>query len=169
LPISGDEATPGLHECTRLVFAGMAMAPYMGGALRALEEASRFLNSVHVDGVALASFDGYVADLGRAHIDYQVCQGLVDRFERRFDEFDGESFSAWIDAERPRALALKYHVTGVCEKLVDVSRKIIGSRSMRPSHIISKLSEQIRFGPLHPVINAKIERQLGAQLLNGEG
>ncbi|MES2821176.1 MAG: acyl-CoA dehydrogenase family protein [Pseudomonadota bacterium] len=167
LPASDEGETLGLHALTRVVFAVMAMAPYMGGAQRALEEAAQFLNGVHVEGQPLASLDGYITDMGRAQVDYQICQNLIEGFESAVDTLQANNFDAWLHREGSKALALKYHVTAVCEQLVGRARKIIGTRSLLPSHILSQLSQQILFGALHPVINAKIERDFGASLLRG--
>lgn len=165
LPASDENETLGLHTLTRVVFAVMAMAPYMGGAQRALEEAADFLHSVHVEGQPLASLDGYITDMGRAQIEYQICQNLIDGFESAIDTLQEDNLEAWLQREGSKALALKYHVTAVCEQLLSRARKIIGTRSLLPNHVLSRLSQQILFGALHPVINAKIERDFGAALL----
>lgn len=167
LPASSEGEALGLHALTRVVFAVMAMAPYMGGAQRALEEAALFLNGVHVEGQPLASLDGYITDMGRSQIEYQICQNLIEGFERCIDPMGADTFDAWLQREGSKALALKYHVTAVCEQLVSRSRKVIGTRSLLPTHILSQLSQQILFGALHPVINAKIERDFGVALLKG--
>lgn len=167
LPASNEDEALGLHALTRVVFAVMAMAPYMGGAQRALEEAALFLNSVHVDEKPLASLDGYITDMGRGQIEYQICQNLIEGFESAIAGVQSDNFQAWLLREGNKALALKYHVTAVCEQLVSRARKIIGTRALLPSHILSQLSQQILFAALHPVINAKIERDFGAALLQG--
>lgn len=159
----GDE-TQGLHALTRVVFAVMAMAPYLGGAQRALQEAAGFLKSVHLDGKPLAELDGYVTDMGRLQLQYQICESLVDGFESRLALLGAGEVAQWLDSQTLSAMAIKYHVTAVCEQLVDSARKIIGTRSLLPSHIVAALSQQIRFAALHPVLNAKIERDFGAAL-----
>lgn len=166
VPATDDDEALGLHDLTRVVFSAMAMAPYLGGASRALDEACDFLKHVHIDGKPLAKLDGYVTDIGRAKIKLQICEDLIERFETRVDNINEGSLSDWINTEMPKVLSLKYHITGICEELVDLSRKIIGTRALLPSHIISRLSEQIRFAALHPVVNGKIERDLGASQLD---
>ena len=163
---SGDEGESlGLHELTRVVFAVMAMAPYLGGAMRAIDEACAFLKSVHVEGESLASLDGYIVEMGRAEIKYEVCQAQIEWFANSINSLREDNFDEWLRIERPKVLATKHHVTSVCEELVKLSRLIIGTRSMVSSHIVSKLSEQILFGALHPVTNGIIERELGAARL----
>jgi hypothetical protein len=166
IPTSGEEESLGLHALTRVAFAVMAMAPYLGAAKRSLDEASEFLNSVHLDGEPLAALDGYITDMGRAKIKYQLCIDLVDRFVYSIESINADNLMQWISEETPKTLALKHHVASSCEELVSFARKVIGIRSMLSTHIISKLSVQIGFGALHPVSAAKIERQLGAEVLN---
>lgn len=155
-----------LHGVTRVVFSAMAMAPYLGGAHRALAEACAFLHRIHVDGSPLASLDGFVTDLGRAGVRYQLCEDLIERFSHGLEALPRDGVEAWVAAETPKALALKHHVTAECEALVDLSRRVIGTRAMHPSHIVSRLSEQVRYAALHPVIGAKIEREMGQRLLS---
>ena len=166
IPASDENQSLGLHALTRVVFSVMAMSPYLGAAKRALDEASDFLNNVHVDDAPLASLDGYITDMGRAHIKYQICNDLIDRFTDSVSAINEDNLMQWVETETPKSLALKYHVTKVCEELVSFSRKIIGTRSMSPNHILSKISTQICFGALHPIVNAKVERQLGSMILN---
>lgn len=155
----------GLHTLTRVIFAVMAMAPYLGGARRALDEAAAFLRSVQVDGVSLAELDGYVTDMGRNQIQYLVCMNLAEGFAHQLQSLQLDNLAQWLTSEAPKAMAVKHHVTAVCEQLVDNARKIIGTRSLLPGHIVSQLSQQVLFAALHPVLNAKIERELGAAVL----
>jgi len=166
IPADADAETQAFHGFTRVVFAAMAMAPYLGGAKRALKEASAFLRSVHTDGQPLSALDGYVVDMGRANIDYDNCYHLVNRFSWSLGTLHQDSLHSWLDHERNGTAALKHHVTRVCEDLVDLSRRVIGTRSMMPSNIISLLSQQILFGALHPEVNAKIEREFGRRALS---
>jgi len=166
IPSDTEDASAGLHALTRVVFASLAMAPYLGGARRALNEASIFLQNAHVDDKPLSELDGYIVDMGRAEIAYTCCLNSIERFSRSLPNLSRENITAWISEEQPKVLAQKHHVTGVCEDLVSLARKIVGTRSLLPSHIISGLTQQIVFGALHPEINAKIERDFGSQALS---
>ena len=161
----GDE-NQGLHALTRVVFAVMAMAPYLGGAHRAMVESGTFLKNVHLEGKPLAELDGYITDMGRLQLQYRICESLVAGFESKLALLNAGSVAEWLETEGPNALAIKYHVTAVCENLVDSARKIIGTRSLLPAHIVSALSQQILFAALHPVLNAKIERDFGNGFLS---
>jgi alkylation response protein AidB-like acyl-CoA dehydrogenase len=114
IPSTDEGEALGLHALTRVVFAVMAMAPYLGGAKRALDEACDFLKRVNVDGKPLAELDGYIADLGRANIQYTVCEGLIERFMHSVSDISQDNLTKWIEEEMPKALALKHHVTAVC-------------------------------------------------------
>jgi len=166
VPSDDGAENAGLHTLTRVIFAVMAMAPYLGGTRRALDEAASFLRGVQVDGATLAQLDGYIVDMGRNQIQYQVCMNLAEGFGSRLQNLKEENLAQWLTTESPKAMAVKHHVTAVCEQLVGNARKIIGTRSMLPKHIVSKLSQQILFAALHPVLNAKIERELGTALLS---
>ena len=159
----GDSDGGLIHGITRVIFAALAMAPYLGGAKRALDEAVLFVHSVHEEGNSLASLDGTQVDFGRMALEYENSMQLIQRFSQ--DLGSNQDLMSWLKSEELKALALKYHVTSICEKIVDFSRKAIGTRSMSSHSIISKLNEQIRFGTMHPEINAKIERRFGRHVL----
>jgi alkylation response protein AidB-like acyl-CoA dehydrogenase len=167
IPASADATTASFHALTRVIFAAMAMAPYLGGAKRALEETCAFLNNVHVGDQPLAAMDGYIVDVGRAHLDYLNCLALVDRFAGSLETLETD-LAEWLERERLATAALKIEVTRVCEELVSFARKTIGTRSLMPASAVSVLSQQILFGALHPEVNAKIEREFGARALKDE-
>ena len=166
VPTENPKESLGLHAMSRVFFAALAMAPYIGGAQRALAEAATFLNRVHVDGQALSELDGYAVDLGRAQIQYQIMCDLIERFTMGLAALTYTDLPVWLEQETTKAMALKVHITAGCESLVLLARKIIGTHAMTEKHIISRLSQQVLFAVLHPVINAKIEREMGRRLLS---
>ena len=168
VPTDDNTEALSLHTFTRVIFAIMSMAPYMGGAKRALNETAEFLRNMHIDGRALAELDGYKLDMGRLLVRYHVCNDLVDRFTLSLNDVTAENVVAWIEGENPRVMSAKNHISSECEELVTFARRTIGTRSLSNSHIVHRLSQQIQFGPLHPVINAKIERDLGETFLMGK-
>lgn len=161
VPAETDQHTAGLHALTRTVFAAMAMAPYLGGAHRALTEAVHFLKHVQLDGKALSELDGHIVDMGRAQLKYQLCKQLIGGFANHLQDLSRMTLPVWLDHYTHEAMAIKYHVGSACEDIVSYTRKVVGTRAMQPTCIISQLSQQILFCALHPVLNAKIERDFG--------
>lgn len=162
VPADKEQNTAGLHALTRTVFAAMAMAPYLGGAHRALTEATHFLKRVQLDGKPLAELDGHIVDMGRARLKYQLCHQLMDGFASHFQDLSRVGLPEWLQRHTKEAMAIKYHTGSACEAIVGYARKVVGTRAMQPACIISQLSQQILFCALHPVLNAKIERDFGS-------
>ncbi|PCK05422.1 MAG: hypothetical protein COA42_18280 [Alteromonadaceae bacterium] len=165
VPVASEQEALGLHALTRVVFAVMAMAPYMGGAQRALTLAGQFAHKVHVQDQPLATLDGTVLDFGRQNIRFTVCEGLVERFCQALQTLNGSEMGEWLAEQEPKVLATKQHISAECEALVSFARKFIGTRAMLAEHEISQISQQVLFAALHPPVNAVIERELGQSLL----
>ncbi|HYQ04935.1 MAG TPA: acyl-CoA dehydrogenase family protein [Polyangiaceae bacterium] len=141
---------------------------YLGAAARAIEEARRFLRETRGrDGNPLSELDGMIIDMGRLVLEY-----------------DAASSSLWLAAraladvrELPRdagrlkravelSSVAKYTGTRAAEAIVGSARKIIGARVFVGNHVLSRLSQEVMFGPLGPEVSAVIERRAGRQALS---
>ncbi len=156
-----------MHLYTRIWFSYMAMAPYLGGASRAMQEGARFLNQVHNEqGTILAQMDGFITDYGRLVLQYDGAMSITSLGGYKLNEANWHNISQWLTDNLPAAGAVKYQVPDACEYIVQQVRRIIGARSQFKGHILNKLTQEIVFGPLHPVINARLERHAGSDFLN---
>jgi alkylation response protein AidB-like acyl-CoA dehydrogenase len=165
--IGKQEETGLMHLFSRVWFGYLAMAPYLGGATRAMEEGKSFLKKAQIeDGTALADLDGYVTDYGRLALDLQSAMDATELFGYKLDELTPEGLAEWMGENLPKSSAVKYQVTDVCEDIVTRVRRIVGGRSQFRGSVLSRLTQEIVFGPLHPVINAKLEREFGSKYLN---
>jgi alkylation response protein AidB-like acyl-CoA dehydrogenase len=158
-------------------FEALISAVYLGGACRALEEVRKFGRSVsHDQETLLSELDGFQLEAGRLALKHRsalafgmsygplaekYCRAVIDGVPE--DEEDGLS-SDLMDVSG----CIKYTTTATAQEIVNGARALIGTRSMSVSHPIHALTEQICFGPLHPIIPARAEREEGEDMLGEE-
>lgn len=158
-------------------FESMMTAAYLAGAGRALEEVRKFARSVsHNQEEMLSELDGFVLDAGRLAARHRAalshgmsfgacaaryCEAVIGEAEEEVQEGVSQDIM-------DMSSAIKYHCTSVAQDIVNGARALIGSRSMAVNHPIHALTEQICFGPLHPIIPARHERETGEELLDEE-
>lgn len=144
-------------------FEGLIGAAYLGGAFAALEEVRKFARSAKApDGGALSSLDGVVVEAGRLHILLRTalalardCANAIDRASEQ-DDF----MSAML-----AAVLVKHVCTRNAEAIAAGARRLLGTRAMRPDSVVADLTGQMVFGPMHPWLDAEIERHFGLELL----
>lgn len=158
-------------------FEALVSAVYLGGAGRALEEVRKFGRSVsHNQEALLCELDGFQLESGRLALKHRAalafgmsygsaaakyCRAVVE--EAPEEEEEGLS-SDLMDISG----CIKHSTTATAQEIVNGARALIGTRSMSVSHPIHALTEQICFGPLHPIIPAEAEREEGEALLGEE-
>jgi alkylation response protein AidB-like acyl-CoA dehydrogenase len=148
----------------------LIVAPFLGAAARALEEARRFLRAVRgPNGQTLAELDGMVLDMGRMAILYRAACTLAHRACLALDE------AAVGRAELPEltdafdlACASKQFGARCAEEVVTEVRRIVGARAFTGAHVLERLSREVMFGPLGGEVQAFIERRYGRRLLGGD-
>jgi len=158
-------------------FEALISAAYLGGAAKALDEVRKFARSVsHDQENLLSELDGFVLESGRLACRHRA--GLA--FGQSFGPCAAKYCRAVVegeDVDYQEALsvdimdissAIKYTCTGIAQDVVNGARALVGSRSMAVTHPIHALTEQICFGPLHPIIPARHERECGEELLAEE-
>lgn len=155
-------------------FESLVSAAYLGGASRALEEVRTFArNMSHDQEGSLAELDGFVLDAGRMAAKHRSALALGLSFGRcaaRYceavinDEPDAVT-DGLSDDIMDLSSAIKYHCTAAAQDIVNGARALIGTRSMGIHHPVHALTEQICFGPLHPIIPARHERGEGKEML----
>jgi alkylation response protein AidB-like acyl-CoA dehydrogenase len=142
------------------------VAPFLGAAARALEEARKFLRSVRaVNDRPLAELDGVIADVGRLAIQYRAACAMAVQAGQAIESVARRpSLPEFMDAYH-LACAAKHFGTRCAEEIVTAVRLIIGGRSLAGTHPMERISQEVMFGPLGGEINALVERRLGRVLL----
>lgn len=158
-------------------FEAIVSAAYLGGASKALEEVRTFARSVsHDQEKMLSELDGFVLDSGRLVANHRAAIALGQSFGAAAAKYcravineDPEEVQDGLQADiMDCSSAIKYMTTKVAQDTVNGARALVGSRSMAVTHPIHALTEQICFGPLHPIIPARHERECGEELLGEE-
>ena len=155
-------------------FEALVSAAYLGGAARALEEVRKFGLSVsHNQDEPLAKLDGFNLEAGRLFAQHRSCLALGQSFgsvaakycKAVIEESDMAEENGLQDDLMDVAGSIKYTCTKAAVDIVAGARALIGTRGMRVGHPIHSLTEQICFGPLHPIIPARLEREVGEEFL----
>jgi alkylation response protein AidB-like acyl-CoA dehydrogenase len=158
-------------------FESLVSAAYLGGASKALDEVRKFARSVsHDQETMLAELDGFQLEAGRLAARHRAGLAFGQSFgpcaakycRSVIDEDPVEIQEALSDDIMDISSAIKYTTTKVAQDIVNGARALVGSRSMAVTHPIFALTEQICFGPLHPIIPARHERETGEELLGEE-
>jgi alkylation response protein AidB-like acyl-CoA dehydrogenase len=139
-------------------FEGLICAAYLGGAARALDEATSFARGISLPGgTDLSDLDGTHVELGRMAVQLDAALALSAHVARSI---------ASIERAVEAASIAKYTSTRAAEEIVQSVRRFIGTRAMAEGSTVLELSEQILFGPLHPRVSATFERDHGKRLLS---
>jgi alkylation response protein AidB-like acyl-CoA dehydrogenase len=148
-------------------FEALIPAAYLGGAMRALDEAAAFARSVDLpDGTSLAELDGAKVELGRLAIQLKASLALMCQIGNALAAQELDPLGS-VEAFTDAASIAKYTCTRTAEDIVQSVRRFIGTRGMTPNAVVSDLSQQIVFGPLHPKLSATVERGFGERTLRG--
>lgn len=158
-------------------FEALVSSAYLGAASKAMEEVRKFGKLMSPDQQKpLSELDGFVLDYGRmslkfrsalalglsyGHLAGKYCKAVIG--EASDEEQDGLSNDI-MDLSG----CIKYTCTQVAQDTVNACRTLIGTRSMSVSHPIHALTEQICFGPLHPIIPARAARDEGEEILGDD-
>lgn len=144
-------------------FEGLIGAAYLGGAMAALEEVRRFARAAKApDGNALSSLDGVVVEAGRLGILLRTSLALArDCATAIGSASEMDDFTGAMNA----AVLVKHVCTRNAEAIVQGARRILGTRAMKPDSVLAELTGQVVFGPMHPWLDAEIERNIGAEML----
>lgn len=155
-------------------FEALVSAVYLGGAGRAIEEVRKFGRSVSADQEkTLAELDGFQLETGRLALKHRsglafgMSYGpLAERYCRSVTQGAPEEEQEGLIGDlMDISGCIKYTTTTTAQNIVNGARALIGTRSMSVTHPIHALTEQICFGPLHPIIPARAEREEGENAL----
>ncbi len=161
-----DEQTYDLLHYATAWFEGLVGAIYLGAASRALEECRRFARQMMTKwGLPLGDLDGVRADMGRLVIRHQAALELVRSFADLVVQVTPDNFRQGAYRLLESSSALKYESARACEEILDGVRAIVGTRSLAVGSWLHRLSEQLRYCQLHPLMAATIERDFGRLLL----
>ena len=144
-------------------FEALIGAAYLGGAAAALEEVRLFARSARApSGEPLHELDGAVVDAGRLGISLRTSLALAMSFVDALARgSEADDFTSVMMA----GTLLKYACTRSAEAIVTGARRLLGTRAMRQGSLMAELTGQIVFGPLHPWLEAELERAVGADVL----
>jgi alkylation response protein AidB-like acyl-CoA dehydrogenase len=146
---------------------GLISAPFLGAAIRALEEGRRFLRSVNApNGKPLAELDGMITEMGRMAIRYRAACGFARRTGEALEAsaLHNATLSELGDVFE-LACAAKHVATNCAEEIVTAVRRIVGGRAFTGGHPLERLSQEVMFGPLGGEVHAFIERRYGRRVL----
>ena len=155
-------------------FEALISASYLGAAGRALEETRVFARSVHTnEDEMLAELDGFVVQTGPMLLKLRSGLAQIRAFGTAIGNYyrlsQSEADEQIVDRALGQALdtatATKFYCTEAAEEIVTRARRSIGTRCMRPGHIMHDLSTQVCFGALHPILESTAIRQAGSELL----
>ena len=155
-------------------FEALISAVYLGGAGRALEEVRKFGRSVsHDQETMLSELDGFQLEAGRLALKHRSSLAfglsygpLAEKYCRAVIDDEPEDYQEGLSNDlMDISGCIKYTTTSAAQEIVNGARALIGTRSMSVSHPIHGLTEQICFGPLHPIIPARAEREEGEDML----
>ena len=148
----------------------LILAPFLGAAARALDEARRFLRAVaSPDGKPLAELDGMILDVGRMAIRYRAARSFAHSACTALEA------AATRRPELPEitelfelACASKQFGTRCAEAIVTEVRRIVGARAFTGASVLDRLSREVMFGPLGGEVHAFIERRYGRRMLGDD-
>lgn len=155
-------------------FEALVSAAYLGGAARALEELRAFsLSMSHNQEDPIAKLDGFNLEAGRLIARHRACLSLGQHFgsvaakycKAVIEDAPQVEEDGLQDDFMDVAGSIKYTCTQAAVDIVAGCRGLVGTRSMKVGHPIHALTEQICFGPLHPIIPARLERETGEEYL----
>lgn len=146
-------------------FEGLIGAAYLGGAAAALEEVRQFVRAAKQpdgSGQPLSSLDGVIVEAGRLGVALRTCLALARGLA---SSIGGASEKDNFMQAMMDAVLVKHACTRTAENIVHAARRIVGTRAMKPDSVIAELTGQVVFGPLHPWLDAELERSVGAEVL----
>jgi alkylation response protein AidB-like acyl-CoA dehydrogenase len=145
-------------------------AMFLGLAAAAIEDARRFAVELQTPAGPLADVDGFRVDLGRVVTQYRACQALLaagaQQLGRLFPDKSGlrnGEFPNIVELYN-RAQSTNAFVTAASEDIVRWAREIVGTRAFTASQHgsnLERLSREVVLGPLSPVANNMIYREVG--------
>lgn len=163
-------ARRGYPHLQRTCFEALIPAVYLGAAQKALAELARAGRVLKLGaGPSLTALDGFLADSGRLVIAHRssraVCHQALDELARALSkDLRADAFAEACSL----AAAAKYKSGRAAEDIVTGVRRILGTQALAPGHNIERISREVMYGPCHPTADARIEREAGRRLLEGD-